>query len=133
MLSRLLKTDLEEIAKNENVLYHGTKEELIKRLSKKLHLKIIRKYYSAYAVKGKYDIFKHSLVPPHRIISKDEVKEIMKKYGLKSLKQLPRILVTDPAAITIGAAIGDVLEITRKSIMGGESKYYRLVIRYKRK
>ena len=128
----MLKVDLDEIAKIEKIPRKGTKEELIKRLAKEVRLKNLRKYYQGLVAKREFDIFKHGLVPPHRIMSKDEVKELMKKYGLKSLKQLPRILVTDPAAIAIGAVRGDVLEITRKSITGGESKYYRLVIHYKR-
>jgi len=129
----MLKVDLEEIAKIEKVPRKGTKDELIKRLAKKVRLKNLRKYYQGFVAKREFDIFKHGLVPPHRIMSKDEVKELMKKYGLKSLKQLPRILVTDPAAIAIGAAKGDVLEITKKSDIAGESKYYRLVIHYRRK
>ena len=119
---------MDEIAKLERVSRQGTKKDLIKRLAKKVHLAKIRHYYSAFSMKRKYDILGHELVPPHRIMSKEEVKELMKKYGLKSLKQLPRILVTDPAAIAIGAARGDVIEITRKSDAAGETKYYRLVI-----
>ena len=124
---------MDEIAKLENVSRQGTKEELIKRLAKEVRLKNLRKYYQGFVSKREFDIFKHGFVPPHRIMDKEEVEELKKKYGLESLKQLPRILVTDPAAIAIGAAKGDVLEITRKSITGGESKYYRLVIHYRRK
>ena len=120
--------DLEQIAKIEKVPIKGTKEELINRLVNKLRLSKIRQYYSGLAVKRRIGVFKHGLVPSHRIMSKDEVKELMKKYGLKSLKQLPRISVTDPAAISIGAGREDVLEITRNSDTAGETKYYRLVI-----
>ena len=124
----MLKVDLDEIARIENVSRQGTKEELIKRLGKKVRLKKIRDYYSTFLVKKKYDIFKHELVPPHRVMSKDEIKGLIKKYGLKSPRQLPRILVTDPAVVAIGGGRGDVIEITRNSKMAGESKYYRLVI-----
>ena len=124
----MLKVDLDEIAKIEKIPRKGTKEELIKRLAKEVRLKNLRKYYQGFVSKREFDIFAHGLVPPHRIMSKDEVKKLMKKYGLKSLKQLPRILITDPAAIAIGAARGDVLEITRNSEITGESKYYRVVV-----
>jgi DNA-directed RNA polymerase subunit H len=124
----LLKKDLEKIARAENITTKGTKKELVKRLGKKLRLKVIRKYYSGLTVKRRIGIFKHSLVPLHRIMDDGEVEKLKKKYGLKSLKQLPRILITDPAAIAIGAARGDVLEITRNNKIVGESKYYRLVI-----
>lgn len=119
---------MEKIARIEKVTIKGTKEELIKSLGKKVRLKKIREYYSTFLVKRKYDIFKHELVPPHRVMSKDEIKELIKKYGLKSPRQLPRILVTDPAVVAIGGGRGDVIEITRNSKMAGESKYYRLVI-----
>jgi len=124
----MLRVDLEKIARIEKVTIKGTKEELIKSLGKKVRLKKIREYYSTFLVKRKYDIFKHELVPPHRVMSKDEIKELIKKYGLKSPRQLPRILVTDPAVVAIGGGRGDVIEITRNSKMAGESKYYRLVI-----
>jgi len=124
----MLRVELDEIARIEKVSRQGTKEELMKRLGKKVRLKKIRKYYSTFLVKKKYDIFKHELVPPHRVMSKDEIKELIKKYGLKSPRQLPRILVTDPAVVAIGGGRGDVIEITRNSKMAGESKYYRLVI-----
>ena len=120
--------NLEEIARVEKITIRGTKEELVDRIAKKLRVKVIRKYYSGLAVKRRIGVFKHGLVPPHRIMDDEEVEKLKKKYGLKSLKQLPRILVTDPAAISIGAARGDVLEITRNSEITGESKYYRLVI-----
>ncbi len=124
----MLKSDLEEIAKIENVSRQGTKKELVKRLSKKVRLAKIRHYYSTFMIKREYGILEHHLVPPHRIMSEKEVKELIKKYGLKNIKQIPRILVTDPVMIALGAAKGDVIEITRKSGIAGESKYYRLVI-----
>jgi len=124
----MLKAELEEIARIEKVSKEGTKEELKKRLAKKVRLKNIRKYYSAFAMKGKASILNHELVPPHRIMSKEEVKQLRKKYGLKSPKQLPKILVRDPVMIALGAGRGDVIEIKRKSSIGRETKYYRLVI-----
>lgn len=119
---------MEKIARIEKISKEGTKEDLRKRLAKKVRLKNIRKYYSAFVMKGKASILNHELVPPHRIMSKKEVKQLRKKYGLKSPKQLPKILVRDPVMIALGAKRGDVIEITRKSSIAGETKYYRVVI-----
>jgi len=74
----------------------------------------------------KIDIFKHELVPKHRILTEEEKENLLKKYGVK-LSQLPRISPKDPAAKAIGAKPNDVIEITRKSPTAGETKYYRVV------
>jgi DNA-directed RNA polymerase subunit H len=55
---------------------------------------------------------------------------VFKKYGVTA-KELPKIYVSDPAAIAIGAKVGDIIEITRKSPVAGEIKYYRAVIKRK--
>ena len=76
----------------------------------------------------KIDILKHRLVPKHRIMSEKEVEELLKKYGVTKDK-LPKILISDPVVKAIGAKIGDVIEITRKSPIAGQTKYYRVVVR----
>lgn len=81
-------------------------------------------------MKKEIDLFKHELVPPHRILSEEEKNELLKRYGV-TLAQLPRILATDPAAQALGAKPGDVIEIVRKSPTAGEAKYYRVVVKGK--
>ena len=76
----------------------------------------------------KIDILKHRLVPKHRIMSEKEVEELLKKYGITKDK-LPKILASDPVIKAIGAKVGDVIEITRKSPIAGQTKYYRVVVR----
>jgi DNA-directed RNA polymerase subunit H len=76
----------------------------------------------------KFDVLKHELVPKHEILSEEEKKELLKKYGI-SLKQLPRILLSDPVIKSLGAKVGDVIRITRKSETAGESIYYRVVVK----
>jgi DNA-directed RNA polymerase subunit H len=78
----------------------------------------------------KVNVFKHELVPAHRILSEEEKKELLKKYGVTPAK-LPKILSIDPVAKALGAKVGDVIEITRKSPTAGEAKYYRLVVKGK--
>jgi DNA-directed RNA polymerase subunit H len=129
MLSRMYKKDLDKIAKHIGIPKNRTKAEMISELVKKLKLDETRKYYSEIFGDDKVDILKHSLVPNHRIISEEERTEIMKKYRISRLKQLPKLRVFDPAVVAVGGSIGDVIEVTRKSSIAGELKYYRLVVR----
>ena len=69
----------------------------------------------------------HELVPSHIILSPEEVKEVLEKYNVESA-QLPKIHITDPVVKEIGAEVGDILKILRKSPTAGESVFYRLVI-----
>ena len=73
------------------------------------------------------DIFRHVLVPKARILKKEEVDELLKKYHTTKFN-LPKILSKDPMCKELGAKAGDVLEIKRKSPTAGESIYYRVVV-----
>lgn len=75
----------------------------------------------------RFNILKHELVPHYQVLSKRETKKLLKTYGIKKDK-LPKILVTDPAAMAIGVRIGQVAKIIRKSPTAGESIFYRLVV-----
>ena len=67
------------------------------------------------------------LIPTHRKLSEEEVNSILEQYELNDKIKLPKIKVKDPAIVELGAELGDVVEITRKSF-AGESKYYRMVV-----
>ena len=73
------------------------------------------------------DIFRHVLVPKARILKKEEVEEILKKYQTTKFN-LPKILSKDPMCKALEAKAGDVLEIKRKSPTAGETIYYRVVV-----
>jgi len=75
-----------------------------------------------------FDIAKHSLVPRHELLDAKQKEDVMKSYGI-TLRQLPRMLETDPMAKVLQAKPGDVIRITRKSDTAGESVYYRVVIK----
>jgi DNA-directed RNA polymerase subunit H len=75
-----------------------------------------------------FDVTKHELVPKHEILSEEEKTKLLKKYGI-TIKELPRILASDPAIKSLNPKIGDVVKITRKSKTAGESVYYRVVVR----
>jgi DNA-directed RNA polymerase subunit H len=75
----------------------------------------------------KFDVLKHEFVPRHEIMSEEEVEELMEEYEI-SKEQLPRILNTDPGALSVRARPGDVLKITRKSDTAGKATAYRLCV-----
>jgi DNA-directed RNA polymerase subunit H len=56
-----------------------------------------------------------------------EVNELLARYGIE-LRQLPKVLVTDPACKEIGARKDDVIKIRRHSLTAEEAVSYRLVI-----
>jgi len=72
------------------------------------------------------DISKHVLVPKHSKLSEEEVKKLLERYNV-SLKQLPKILKTDPALQNLDAKPGDVIKIERQSPTVGKVNYYRVV------
>jgi len=77
--------------------------------------------------KKQFEIMGHRLVPLHEVISEKEREEIFKKYKIRQ-DQLPRILDTDPVAMSIGAKPGQVVKITRKSQTAKKAVAYRLVV-----
>jgi DNA-directed RNA polymerase I, II, and III subunit RPABC1 len=73
-----------------------------------------------------FDITTHRKVPPHRILSEDEVKKLEVRMNiLDSKAQLPWIDSQDPMAKWIGARMGDIIEIIRFSESAGATPYYR--------
>jgi DNA-directed RNA polymerase subunit H (RpoH/RPB5) len=75
-----------------------------------------------------FNILEHALVPPHRVLSKDEVLEVKKKYNIMNDSQFPDISRFDPVAQVIGIRPGQVCEIIRPSKTAITSYYYRICI-----
>jgi DNA-directed RNA polymerase subunit H len=75
-----------------------------------------------------FNITKHILVPPHRVISEKEQEEIIKKYNIETASQLPEISRFDPVARAIGIRPGQVCHIIRDSKTSIEADYYRVCI-----
>tara|TARA_B100001059_G_scaffold98657_1_gene98306 strand:- start:1184 stop:1954 length:771 start_codon:yes stop_codon:yes gene_type:complete len=72
------------------------------------------------------NLLKHSLMPAHRVIrDKTSIDEILTKCNC-NLNQLPVIMKTDIMAKLNRLAVGDVIEIVRKSEKTGESIFYRV-------
>lgn len=76
----------------------------------------------------KFNILKHVLVPPHRVLSQDELIQIKKKYNIINDKQFPEISRFDPVAQVIGIRPGEVCEIIRPSKIALTEPYYRICI-----
>ena len=74
------------------------------------------------------DISLHRKVPAHRIVTQDEVQQLVSLYKVRSSAQFPKIDCQDPMAKWIGARPGDVVEIIGICESSGENKRYRLCV-----
>lgn len=74
----------------------------------------------------KKDILKHELVPEHVILSEPKIKKVLKELNIRK-DQLPKINSDDPVIKAIGANVGDIIKITRKSDTSGKFVTYRVV------
>ena len=75
-----------------------------------------------------FNILDHTLVPPHRIMSSDEINNMKQKYNISANTELPEISRYDPVAQVIGMRPTDVCEISRTSKTSIDSKYYRICV-----
>jgi DNA-directed RNA polymerase subunit H (RpoH/RPB5) len=75
-----------------------------------------------------FNILQHKLVPNMSILSKKEVEELMQKFNLKTVNQLPEIGRFDPQALALSMRPGDVCQINRDSVTSIEYDYYRVCI-----
>jgi DNA-directed RNA polymerase subunit H len=74
-----------------------------------------------------FSLLNHNLVPQHILLSENETQQVLKQYNIEK-EQLPKIKNKDPVIVEIGANVGDVVKIIRKSQTAGEAEFYRLVI-----
>jgi DNA-directed RNA polymerase subunit H len=65
-------------------------------------------------------------------MSEEEVTGLLKRYNISN-DQLPKMYHDDPAAKTIEAKPGDVIQIIRTSQTAGRAESYRLVVRRPKK
>jgi DNA-directed RNA polymerase subunit H len=72
-----------------------------------------------------FNILQHQYVPKHTILNEAEKAEVIKKYNIINVKQLPDISRFDPVAQAIGMRPGDICCIDRPSKTAIISKYYR--------
>jgi DNA-directed RNA polymerase subunit H (RpoH/RPB5) len=75
-----------------------------------------------------FNILNHVLVPPHRIMTNEEIVEIKNKYNIMDNSLFPEISRFDPVAQSIFIRPGEICEITRPSKTAIETKYYRICV-----
>lgn len=74
-----------------------------------------------------FDVMKHDLVPRHEVLSDEEARAILDKYGATP-DQLPKIFASDAVARAVRAKPGQIIKIKRKSPTAGEAVAYRYVV-----
>jgi len=75
-----------------------------------------------------YNILEHVLVPPHIILSDEEVIELKDKYNIRNNSELPTISRFSPVSQLIGLRPNQTCKIIRPSKTGIKSEFYRLCI-----
>ena len=73
-----------------------------------------------------YNILEHSLVPTHRVLTKEETDKIKNIYNIIDDSKFPTISRFDPVAQVLGIRPGQVCEINRSSKTAITSKFYRI-------
>lgn len=78
-------------------------------------------------VDAQYDPFQHYLVPVYRRLAPEEVKRVEARFGPRT--SFPRMVAgKDRVARMMAFEVGDVLEVTKRSAISGESVGYKYVI-----
>ena len=74
-----------------------------------------------------FDVMKHDLVPRHDVLSDEEAREVLDRYGVTP-DQFPKIYANDAVARAVRAKPGQLVRIKRKSPTAGEAVAYRYVV-----
>lgn len=120
-MNQLYKVMKEKEIERAIVVTEGRYTHAVKQGAKKKNVELLLKSFPV------FDIFEHSLVPKHEILTAEERDQLLAHYKVKPY-QIPQITSTDPAVKAIGAKPGDILRIIRKSSTAGEHVTYRYVI-----
>jgi DNA-directed RNA polymerase subunit H (RpoH/RPB5) len=73
------------------------------------------------------NVNKHHFIPKHRILSSQEVQDLLNKYNC-TVKNLPTIKRDDPQAKYIGLRLKQICEIIRENITSGITVHYRVCV-----
>lgn len=123
--------NIEEILTKDDILYIVIKDEVNETLENLL--KHIWEQDGIYIVvqslkRLQFNILNHTYVPPHRVLGKQEEREMREKYNIMDDTQLPEISRFDPVAKAICIRPGEVCEIIRPSKTSINSYYYRICL-----
>jgi DNA-directed RNA polymerase subunit H (RpoH/RPB5) len=121
--------NIEEVLTKSDTLFIVVKDEVNETLSNAL--KHIWEQEGIFIViqnlkRLQFNILKHVLVPPHRVLSPAETLAIKQKYNVMNDNQFPDISRFDPVAQAIGIRPGQVCEILRPSKTAITAPYYRI-------
>ena len=123
--------NIEEVLKKNDTLFIIIKDDINETLLNEL--KHIWESDGIFVVmqnikRLQFNILEHTLVPPHRVMNENEVKDIMAKYNITDKNQFPEISRFDPVSQVIGLRPGQVCEIIRPSKTAIVSNYYRICV-----
>ena len=121
--------NIEEVLTKDDTLFIVVKDEVNETLSNAL--KHIWEQEGIFIViqnlkRLQFNIMKHKLVPPHRVLTPAETLQIKQKYNIMNDNQFPDISRFDPVAQAIGIRPGQVCEILRPSKTAITAPYYRI-------
>ena len=122
---------VEEVLTKDDILFIIVKAEPNETLIEKL--KLLWKKDEIFVIiinlkRLQFNILKHDLVPPHRILTSDEKIAIKNKYNINTDEEFPVLNRFDPVAQVIGIRPGQVCEIIRPSKTAIEAPYYRMCV-----
>jgi len=122
---------VEEVLTKEDTLYIIVKDEpndtivkLLKHIWEQDGILIVVQWLK----RLQFNILKHVLVPPHRILTTAEANEIKNRYNIMEDHQLPELSRFDPVSQAIGIRPGEICEILRPSKTSIVAKYYRICV-----
>ena len=72
-------------------------------------------------------IKKHNLVPKHTLLTDKQKEKLLADLHV-TIKELPKIRLSDSAIQPLEAKSNDIIKISRESRSAGNSVYYRIVI-----
>ena len=84
--------------------------------------------YSKIKMSAKKKSVDHELVPEHSKLSEKDAKELLKTYNV-TIREFPKILISDPAIAHLKVKEGDIIKISRKSRTAGQIVFYRGVVK----
>lgn len=86
-------------------------------------------YVSVRGIKTlQFNIFEHTYVPPHNILSKEDETLFRTKYNIIKDDMIPEISRNDPVALALMMRPGDVCSIERSSKMAITGNFYRICV-----
>jgi DNA-directed RNA polymerase subunit H (RpoH/RPB5) len=123
--------NLEEILTKEDTLLIITKEEMNDSIMNEV--KHIWETDGIFVIiqnikRLQFNILEHSLVPEHRVMKNYEIPELMKKYNISNISELPDISRFDPVAQAICLRPGQICHIIRPSKTSIQTDFYRVCI-----